>query len=59
MNRIPKEYLYFSIAAIPVITAQAAMPSDVWTWVKLFASAMLAGLTAVKALQSDPPPPPK
>lgn len=50
---INKQILYFLIATIPVMIQTDAAPTDPWGWFKLCSASLLAGLVALKALQSD------
>jgi len=49
------QHLYFLIATLPVLVNADHAPDSWWGWFKLSGSALLAGLTAIKALQSNPP----
>lgn len=54
MIMINKQILYFLIAVIPVMIQVDQAPTDPWGWFKLGSASLLAGLVALKALQSDP-----
>lgn len=50
--------LYFFLAMIPALCAPEHPPATGWEWFKLSGMSLYQGLLAVKALQSQPPPPP-
>lgn len=51
---INKQILYFLIALVPVLVQPESAPTDAWGWFKWGGTSLLAGLIALKALQSDP-----
>jgi len=54
MNAYTAVALYFGIAVLNQLLSQQQMPSTSWDWFRWVASAILAGLIAVKAKTSPP-----
>lgn len=49
-----KKLIYFSISSLTVLQQQKAAPETKWDALHLFASMLVAGLVALRALESSP-----
>lgn len=52
-----RRFLYFTLAALPVLLSADHAPVDAWAWFKWAALGFYNGLLAIKALQSPAPLP--